>query len=76
MNYIKVKGHSGLVRDTSSGAIVNTNSDDYNRYMNQRNSAQRKEQQIQQNTDEINNIKNEISEIKSMLMQLLTKVER
>jgi hypothetical protein len=76
MNYIKVKGHNGLVRDISSGAIINTNIDEYNRYLKQKNSFQKKEQLLQQNTEEINNIKNEISEIKSMLMQLLIKIEK
>ena len=33
MEYLKVIGHDGLVRDTSSGAIVNTNKAEYEQYM-------------------------------------------
>ena len=32
MTYLKVKGHDGLVRDISNGAIINTNNAEYDRY--------------------------------------------
>jgi hypothetical protein len=75
MNYLKVKGHDGLVRDASNGAIINTNTAEYNRYLKQKQLAEEKRNQLDQvskHSEEINNIKNELNEIKSMILQLLT----
>ncbi len=71
MKFLKVAGHDGLVRDTSTGAILNTNTSDYNNYMKQREAALQRNRQITEQSEEINNIKNELSEIKSLLTQLL-----
>jgi hypothetical protein len=71
MEFLKVSGHDGLVRDTSNGAIINTNIDDYKVYMAQKESALQRRRQITEQAEEINNIKNELSEIKSLLTQLL-----
>ena len=71
MNYLKVQGHEGLVRDTSSGAIINTNSSDYENYIQARNRAMTREIEISRQAEEINNIKQEVSEIKGLLLQLL-----
>jgi hypothetical protein len=75
MNYLKVKGHDGLVRDISNGAIINTNNAEYERYMKQKKAAQERKSQLDQvskHTEDINNLKNELQEIKSMILQLLT----
>lgn len=72
--FLKVEGHNGLVRDTSSGAIINTNTTEYNRYLKQRELASKKEKQldlISQHEQSINNINNELTEIKGLLLQLL-----
>ncbi len=71
MDFLKVAGHEGLVRDTSNGAILNTNLTDYENYIKQRDAAAQRNRQITEHTEEINNIKNELSEIKSLLTQLL-----
>jgi predicted transcriptional regulator len=73
MNFVKVKDHDGLVRDTSSGAILNTNQADYNSYMTARSKAIEKEMQFSQQIEELNNIKQDVSEIKEMLLQILAK---
>ena len=36
MDYYKVKDHDNLVRDPSTGSILNTNEIDYNKYVAQR----------------------------------------
>ena len=38
MDYYKVKDHGDLVRDPQNGAILNTNSMDYDKYVAQRQS--------------------------------------
>ncbi len=71
MDFLKVAGHEGLVRDTSTGAILNTNLTDYENYIKQREAALQRNRQITEQSEEINNIKNELSEIKSLLTKLL-----
>lgn len=71
MKFLKVSGHDGLVRDTSNGAIINTNMADYANYMKQREAALQRQNQMTEQADEIKSLKNEITEIKSLLTQLL-----
>lgn len=71
MNYIKVEGHDGLVRDPLTGAILNTNKGDYESYVQARNYALSRENEISRQSEEINNIKQDVSEIKDLLLQLL-----
>jgi hypothetical protein len=72
-DFLKVLGHNGLVRDTSSGAIINTNKTEYDEYMARVREAEERENAISQHTIEINNIKNELQDIKSLILQLLNK---
>jgi predicted transcriptional regulator len=72
-DFLKVLGHNGLVRDTSSGAIINTNRTEYDEYMARVREAEERENAISQHTIEINNIKNELQDIKSLILQLLNK---
>ena len=71
MEYIKVQGHDGLVRDSSTGAILNTNRGDYDNYMIVKNNVMARETEISRQAEEINNIKQDVSEIKDLLLQLL-----
>jgi len=73
MEYLKVQGHSGLVREISSGAIINTNKTEYEEYMERVRLAQEQENLLSQHTAEINNIKNELQDIKHLLLQLVNK---
>jgi len=63
MDYIKVEGHDGLVRDKNTGAIINRDDSAI--------AARRKSLQLGSALDDINMLKNEISEIKSLLRELL-----
>jgi hypothetical protein len=62
---IRVEGHKHLFRE-ESGAIVNTDTNQYNEYM--RIKSEKKKQR-----EEINQIKSDITEIKSLLMHLINK---
>ena len=73
MEYLKVEGHSDLVRDLSSRAIINTNKREYEEYMERVRLAEEKDQLISQHTEEINNIKNDLQEIKTLLFALVNK---
>ena len=63
MDYIKVSGHDGLVRDQNTGAIINLDDSAIE--------ARRKSKQLGSALDDINMLKNEISEIKSLLRELV-----
>ena len=73
MQYLKVQGHNGLVRDSSNGAIINTNRTEYEEYMERVRLANETDNLISQHTAEINNIKNELQDIKTLLLQLVNK---
>ncbi len=69
MTFLKVQGHSGLVRDTLSNAIINTNKSDYKIYMAR---AKQREEQRDLMTDtikEINSLKKDLFEIKEMIKE-------
>ena len=63
MDFIKVKGHDGLVRDKNTGAIINLDDSAI--------AARRKSKQLSSAWDDINMLKNEVSEIKSLLRELI-----
>ena len=63
MDFIKVEGHEGLVRDQNTGAIINLD--------NSAIVARRKSKQLSSALDDINNLKNDVSEIKSLLRELI-----
>jgi len=71
--YLKVEGHNGLVRDMSTGAIINTNRTEYEEYMARKRLAEQREVEISKHSEDINILKNEMQEIKSMILQLLQK---
>ena len=64
MAYAKVKGHSNLVRDLKSQAIINTDSDAYARYMARKVKQQKKDDEMRKVVREVNEIKTEMFEIK------------
>ena len=63
MSYIKVEGHDGLVRDETTGAILNHDVSAIE--------ARRKAKHLNSALEDINMLKNEISEIKTLLRELV-----
>jgi|TARA_B100001094_G_scaffold269327_1_gene273474 hypothetical protein len=63
MDFVKVEGHDGLVRDQNTGAILNVD--------NSAIDARRKSKQLGSALDDINKLKNDVSEIKSLLRELI-----
>ena len=68
---IKVEGHSSLVRDIRSNAIVNTNKNEYQIYMNRIKSREQQGDQIRNTIKEINILKQELFEIKELLKEVI-----
>lgn len=68
---VGIENRDDLVRDTSSGAVLNSDRSAYDNYMIRKKQEQlRKEQQLSQQ-QEINNLKSELSEIKQLLQILV-----
>ena len=70
MSVIKVKGHTHLVRDLKSQAIINTDSDAYARYMTRKAKQQKKDDEMRSVVREVNSLKTEMFEIKKLLMEI------
>ena len=73
MSSVKVKGHTHLVRDLKSQAIINTDSDAYARYMTRKAKQQKKDDEMRKVVREVNEIKTEMFEIKDLLKKVLDK---
>ena len=69
--YLKVEGHTSLVRDTYSNGIVNTNVNEYQIYMNRVRSREKQGDQIRNAVKEINTLKTELREIKNLLKEIV-----
>lgn len=73
MNVVKIQDRESLVRDMTSGAIINTDKTEYENYLIKRNASKQIKLQIEKNSEEIAEIKNDISEIKQLLISLINK---
>ena len=72
-HFTQVEGHSDLVRDSQSHAIINKNTGAYEQAKRRAAAAQRQRDEIRDTTREINHLKSEMHEIKHLLTQLLVK---
>jgi hypothetical protein len=68
---VNIEGHGGLVRDISSGAILNTNRTDYENFMMKQLRSKNQKELIFNQTEEINKLKDELDEIKQLLRSLM-----
>ena len=68
---IKVEGHTSLVRDIRSNAIVNRNVSEYQTYMKRVRDREQQGDQIRSAVKEINNLKAELREIKGLIKELV-----
>ena len=71
MDYIKVKGHDHLIRDTKTNSIINTNVSEYNEYISRRDSKLKESQKIQNLESDVANMKEDLNEIKFLLRRLV-----
>ena len=69
--YLKVEGHTNLVRETSSHAIVNADAIGYSVYMKRVRAREQQGDQIRNAVKEINTLKAELREIKNLLKEIV-----
>ena len=70
---VKVEGHTNLVRDMKSGAIISTSRVEYMNYMKAVKLKEEEKQQTKNMCDELNKLKEEFAEIKNLLKQIIEK---
>ena len=66
--YKNVEGNIGLVRDTSTNAILNINKDEIS-------AAKRRKLERKQKEKEFEDLKNEVGDIKNMLTKIIEKLD-
>jgi nitrate/TMAO reductase-like tetraheme cytochrome c subunit len=69
--FVNIQNKDGLVRDLSSGAVINTNRTEREIFLQKRNASKELKQQIKQNSDKIEKIESDVTEIKEMLAMLI-----
>ena len=67
---LKVEGHTHLIRDLKSQAIINTDSSAYARYMARKVKQSKKDDEVRKVIRDVNELKNEMREIKNLIIGL------
>ena len=70
MSYLKVEGHRTLVRESQSNAIVNTDKNAYQSYMQRVREVKESNNDLRNACREINSLKSELKEIKELLIKV------
>jgi len=70
MKHINVKNHAGLVREKESTAILNVDTNEYNKYISQRQARLKSHQRIEDVESDLASLKDDINEIKFLLKAL------
>ena len=68
---LKVDGHTDLVRDVNSNAIINTNQTEYQLYMKRIKVREKQSDKLRNAVKEINNLKSELREIKELVRKIV-----
>ena len=67
---LKVEGHTHLVRDLKSQAIINTDSNAYAKYMARKAKQKEKDDEVRKVIRDVNELRNEMREIKNLIIGL------
>ena len=73
MNRVKVEGHTDLVRDMNSGAVISINSTEAEDARQRKYRQQLEEQEQRELKSDVDQLKNDISVIKDLLTKLAEK---
>jgi triacylglycerol esterase/lipase EstA (alpha/beta hydrolase family) len=75
MDYLKVEGHSNLVRDNRTKAILNLDMDEYNNYQRLKKIKEKEINRVKQLESDVSGMKNDLDEIKNLLRSLVNGPE-
>jgi hypothetical protein len=70
MRYLKVEGHSNLVRDPKTNTIINMDTFEHQEYVSRRSAKNAEDQKIQSLENDVLNIKSDLDEIKNLLRKI------
>ena len=70
MKHTNVEGHADLIRDNSTGAILNNDTSQYNQYLTLLAKRQQGTERIDNMETDLKDLKDDINEIKSLLRAL------
>ena len=73
-SHVKVQGHSNLVRDSRTGAILNTNKSEIQNARNQSRIQRERQDHIRSLTEDVKGLKDDMRQIKELLMSLSGEV--
>ena len=68
--FAKVEGHSTLIRDMSSHAIISTDDNEFNAYKKKREAEKKRNSVIEDQQKEIQSLRNDMLEIKQLLRDI------
>jgi uncharacterized protein (UPF0276 family) len=72
MSLVKVENHNNLIRDTSSGAVLNTDRTGLQEYYRRREIAKKEMQEREENKMRLQKMEQEMQEIKELLKEIAT----
>jgi chemotaxis protein histidine kinase CheA len=70
---IRVAEYPNLRRDPHTGAVIDVDTDAYNKYLSHRQERAQQKARLSQLEERINNFESDISDIKTLLTRLLEK---
>lgn len=70
-NLIRVEGHKNLFRDEESGAIINYDTNEYQKYMSMKSEKRKQKLEIEELKFSTSELKQELTEIKQLLRDLI-----
>jgi hypothetical protein len=69
--FVSVKNHEGLLRDNTTGAIINKDKSGYESYMANRERLANEKEKIKNLENNVEELKTDISDIKSLLLKFI-----
>lgn len=76
MNELKVDGHPGLVRNSTTKAIIAKDKNSYESYLTEKTFRENVAKSTQVTQEDLKSVKQEINEIKNMMFALFQKIEQ
>ena len=71
MKFKRVEGHNNLVRDSRTGAVLNTNKTEIERARKIKQVNEERQQHISSLTQEVKELKKDMSQIKDLIFRLV-----
>jgi hypothetical protein len=71
---IPVEGHNNFARDPKTGAIINVNETEFEKYIAIRNKLQIDRDKLNSTNEEVRKLKEDVQEIKDLLLKLVSGI--